>query len=123
MPPVGCFSSDKHANVDRGNPFFVRPASPGPRLAGRRDTLTPHQRTSKNVTRPRQRAPGVGDGRARLGAKHRRCAFGVAANAGVVTLTGHVQSFPQKVAAERAAARVKGVQAVAEEIEVKLPYD
>ena len=48
---------------------------------------------------------------------------GVAANAGVVTLTGHVQSFAQKVAAERAAARVKGVKAVAEEIEVKLPYD
>jgi len=40
-----------------------------------------------------------------------------------VTLTGHVQSFPQKVAAERAAARVKGVKAVAEEIEVKLPDD
>ena len=49
--------------------------------------------------------------------------IGVAANAGVVTLTGHVQSLPQKVAAERAAARVKGVKAVAEDIEVKLPYD
>ena len=49
--------------------------------------------------------------------------IGVAANAGVVTLTGHVQSFPQKVAAERTAARVKGVKAVAEEIEVNLPYD
>ncbi len=49
--------------------------------------------------------------------------IGVAANAGVVTLTGHVQSFPQKVAAEGAAARVKGVKAVAEEIEVRLPYD
>ena len=49
--------------------------------------------------------------------------IGVTANAGVVTLTGHVQSFAQKVAAERAAARVKGVKAVAEEIEVKLPYD
>ncbi len=49
--------------------------------------------------------------------------IGVAANAGVVTLTGHVQSFAQKVAAERAAARVKGVKAVAEEIEVKLRYD
>ena len=49
--------------------------------------------------------------------------IGVAANAGVVTLTGRVQSFPQKVAAERAAARVKGVKAVAEDIEVKLPYD
>jgi osmotically-inducible protein OsmY len=49
--------------------------------------------------------------------------IGVAANAGVVTLTGRVQSFPQKVAAKRAAARVKGVKAVAEDIEVKLPYD
>jgi osmotically-inducible protein OsmY len=49
--------------------------------------------------------------------------IGVAANAGVVTLTGRVQNFVQKVAAERAAARVKGVKAVVEEIEVKLPYD
>lgn len=49
--------------------------------------------------------------------------IGVTANAGVVTLTGHVRSFPQKVVAERAAARVKGVRAVAEDIEVKLPYD
>src|SRR5208283_25791 len=49
--------------------------------------------------------------------------IGVTANAGVVTLTGHVHSFAQKAAAERAAARVKGVRAVAEEIEVKLPYD
>jgi osmotically-inducible protein OsmY len=49
--------------------------------------------------------------------------IGVTANAGVVTLTGHVESFPQKIAAERAAARVKGVKAVAEEIEVKLPYE
>ena len=49
--------------------------------------------------------------------------IGVTANAGVVTLTGHVPSFGQKVAAERAAARVKGVKAVAEEIEVELPHD
>ncbi len=49
--------------------------------------------------------------------------IGVIANAGVVTLTGHVQSFAQKVAAERAAAGVKGVKAVAEEIHVKLPDD
>jgi len=48
---------------------------------------------------------------------------GVVAIAGVVTLTGHVQTFPQKVAAERAAARVKGVKAVNEEIVVKLPHD
>ena len=49
--------------------------------------------------------------------------IGVTANAGVVTLTGQVKSFTQKGAAERAAARVKGVKAVAEEIQVKLPYD
>ena len=45
----------------------------------------------------------------------------VTARAGVVTLTGHVQSYAQKVAAERATARVKGVKAVVvEQIEVKL---
>ena len=49
--------------------------------------------------------------------------IGVAANAGVVTLTGHVESFAQKHAAETAVRRVKGVKAVAEEIEVRLPYE
>ncbi len=47
----------------------------------------------------------------------------VTARAGVVTLTGHVQSFAQKVAAERATARVKGVKAVVEQIDVKLSHD
>jgi osmotically-inducible protein OsmY len=46
--------------------------------------------------------------------------IGVTANEGVVTLTGHVGSFVEKRAAEAAAGRVKGVKAVAEEIEVKL---
>ena len=49
--------------------------------------------------------------------------IGVAAKAGVVTLTGHVETYASKFAAETAARRVKGVKAVAEEIEVKLPYD
>jgi osmotically-inducible protein OsmY len=40
-----------------------------------------------------------------------------------VTLNGHVESFWQKLAAETVAARVKGVKAVAGEIEVKLPFD
>jgi osmotically-inducible protein OsmY len=40
----------------------------------------------------------------------------------VVTLTGHVGTFAEKHAAESAAGRVKGVKAVAEEIEVKLPF-
>jgi osmotically-inducible protein OsmY len=47
--------------------------------------------------------------------------IGVAAKEGVVTLTGFVRSFPEKQSAERAAKRVAGVKAVAEEIEVRLP--
>jgi len=48
--------------------------------------------------------------------------IGVTTNAGVVTLMGHVESYTEKSAAERAARRVKGVKAVAEEIEVRLPF-
>jgi osmotically-inducible protein OsmY len=46
--------------------------------------------------------------------------IGVAANAGVVTLTGHVETLAEKHAAEAAALRVKGVHAVANELEVRL---
>jgi osmotically-inducible protein OsmY len=49
--------------------------------------------------------------------------IGVSANAGVVTLTGEVDSFAQKHAAEAAARRVRGVRAVAEEMQVRLPFD
>jgi osmotically-inducible protein OsmY len=49
--------------------------------------------------------------------------MGVTANAGVITLTGHVQSLAEKHAAERAAFRVTGVQGVAEELEVRLPFE
>jgi osmotically-inducible protein OsmY len=49
--------------------------------------------------------------------------IGVAANRGVVTLTGFVANYAEKAAAERAARRVKGVKAIAEEIEVRLPSD
>ncbi len=49
--------------------------------------------------------------------------IGVAAENGTVTLTGHVQSYGQKHAAEMATGRVKGVKAVAEEIEVRLPFE
>jgi osmotically-inducible protein OsmY len=47
--------------------------------------------------------------------------IGVAAEDGVVTLSGHVDNYPAKSAAEAAAGRVKGVKAIAEEIEVRLP--
>lgn len=47
--------------------------------------------------------------------------IGVTAQGGVVTLTGHVESYWQKHAAETAAGRVQGVKALAEEIEIRLP--
>ena len=47
--------------------------------------------------------------------------IGVTAENGVVTLSGHVPSYSQKLAAERAAWRVKGVKAIAEKIEVRFP--
>jgi osmotically-inducible protein OsmY len=47
-------------------------------------------------------------------------AVGVAAKNGVVTLTGFIGDYPGKLAAERAAKRVHGVRAVANDIEVRL---
>ncbi len=49
--------------------------------------------------------------------------IGVTVKDGVVTLTGHVSSFAEKYAAERAAKRVHGVRAVANELDVKLLGD
>jgi len=45
---------------------------------------------------------------------------GVIVNHGVVTLTGHLRSYAEKLAAERAALRVSGVKALAIETSVKL---
>jgi osmotically-inducible protein OsmY len=44
-------------------------------------------------------------------------------HAGVVNLTGFVSSYGEKLAAEHAVRRVRGVKAIAEEIEVRLPSD
>lgn len=49
--------------------------------------------------------------------------IGVTAHNGVVTLTGTVESYAQKIAAERAASHVRGVEAVANDIEVRLPSE
>jgi osmotically-inducible protein OsmY len=43
---------------------------------------------------------------------------GVTVNEGVVTLTGHLDTYAEKVAAKRAAGRVSGVKAIALEIDV-----
>lgn len=45
--------------------------------------------------------------------------IGVAVNDGVAVLSGHVGNYAQKLSAERIAKRVKGVTAIADEIEVR----
>jgi osmotically-inducible protein OsmY len=47
--------------------------------------------------------------------------IGVTVDDGVVTLSGNVDSYSEKLAAERAAERVFGVEAVVQKIEVRLP--
>ena len=47
--------------------------------------------------------------------------IGVAVDKGVVTLTGHVATYAQMQAAIAAVRRVKGVRAIAEEIQVRYP--
>jgi osmotically-inducible protein OsmY len=48
-------------------------------------------------------------------------AIGVRVKDGIVTLTGPVESYPEKLTAERAALRVAGVKAVVNDLEVRLP--
>lgn len=45
--------------------------------------------------------------------------IGVAVESGIVTLTGHVPTYAQKVTVENVVRRVKGVKGIAEEIEVR----
>ncbi len=47
--------------------------------------------------------------------------IGVAVEDGVVTLSGYVRSFAEKVAVQNAVQRVHGVRAIADKIEVRLP--
>ena len=46
--------------------------------------------------------------------------IGVSVDRGVVTLTGHIDTYAEKAAIERAVQRVQGVQAIALELDVKL---
>jgi len=48
---------------------------------------------------------------------------GVIVKDGVATLTGHLSSYAEKYAVERAVQRVHGVKALAVELAVKLPFD
>lgn len=45
--------------------------------------------------------------------------IGVMVEDGVVTLTGHVETYAEKITAEKITARVKGVRGIAQEIEVR----
>lgn len=49
--------------------------------------------------------------------------IGVAVENGVVTLSGHVSNYMERLAAENAVRRVKGVQAIALEIQVRYASD
>jgi osmotically-inducible protein OsmY len=49
--------------------------------------------------------------------------IGVSVHDGVVTLSGYVTSYAQKIAAEKAARRVSGVTAIAEDIVVRFATD
>lgn len=49
--------------------------------------------------------------------------IGVSVKNGVVTLSGYVNSYSKKIAAENAAKRVKGVSTIAEDINVRLGLD
>ena len=49
--------------------------------------------------------------------------IGVLAEGGVITLTGFVHNYAHKLAAEAAARRVKGVKAIADEIDVRYPSE
>lgn len=53
----------------------------------------------------------------------RETGIGVAVKDGVVTLTGHIETFAEKYAASRAVQRVDGVRAIALELDVKLAPD
>jgi osmotically-inducible protein OsmY len=49
-------------------------------------------------------------------------AIGVVVEDGIVTLSGHVSSYAQKIAAEHAVRRVRSVRAIAQEIEIRVPF-
>jgi osmotically-inducible protein OsmY len=49
--------------------------------------------------------------------------IGVSAQDGIVTLSGYVETYAAKLAAERAARKLYGVKAIANEVDVRLAHD
>ncbi len=60
-------------------------------------------------------------GRTHLGSAVTSSEIGVTAKDGVVTLSGQVGNYDEKIASEAAARRVRGVKAIVQEIEVNVP--
>jgi osmotically-inducible protein OsmY len=89
------------------------------RLKSQYCPINPHamEHTMQNMTDPRLRQFVIDelDFDPSLRGEH----IGVAVDNNVVTLTGHVDSYAEKLAAIAAARRVKGVHAIAEHIEVR----
>ena len=50
-----------------------------------------------------------------------QASIGVGVKDSIVTLSGHVRSYTEKIAAERAVLRIRGVKALASELDVSLP--
>jgi len=49
--------------------------------------------------------------------------IGVLVEGGVVTLTGYIHSYAERAIAEQAVARVKGVKALAQELQIRYPHN
>jgi osmotically-inducible protein OsmY len=75
--------------------------------------MRPDAEIKEDVIRELRRDPQVTDPEA----------IGVAVTEGAVALTGHALTYPGKLAAARAAARIDGVRAVADDLKVRLPEE
>jgi osmotically-inducible protein OsmY len=73
---------------------------------------TIHDNLQQEVLDELRWEPSIGEG-----------GIGVSVSGDTVTLSGHVRSYAEKRTAEKAALRVRGVSAVANELEVRLPSD
>jgi BON domain len=100
--------------------LFLR--TPDPRMATGRFTTTRKENEMSTISltdldvRLRDHVVGQLDWDPEVDASQ----IGVAAKNGVVTLTGYIDTYAGKLAAERAAKRVRGVKGVANDLQVRL---
>lgn len=89
--------------------FQIGTTSAGSLAPMKRDIMKTDEQLKKDVTVELEWDPSIN-------ASH----VGVAVKNGVVTLTGHLDTYTEKYAIERAVGRVEGVKAIAVEVDVKL---